>query len=134
MTVFLKICATPDCDRTLPRSNRTGVCKGCYAQVHMADRRAKEKELPAPDEPKVTHHPHEAKLDELRHLLAFYRPNPMSVAKVAFGSSRLAVDGPCLMLNGRPVGFHELMRRTNLLLLGWGLPQLTANPAWSQNG
>lgn len=123
------VCSTPDCDRVLPRKCPTGLCKGCYQLRYRKKYHATHTEEIA-QEPKVTHDPFLAKLDELRALLITRRPNPLTVAKIAFGSKRLNPDGPCLTLDGKPINYHALMRKTNEQLVHWRLPQLTAEPGW----
>ena len=61
----------------------------------------------------------------LAALLQHERPDPMAVAKAAWGFA-LDTSGACLKLNGRPVTFFDLMRRTNAALREEGLPVMRA--------
>ena len=78
------------------------------------------------DEPaRVRHDPAESRRLHLAALLEPERPEPMGVARAVWGP-RLACGDDCLRLDGHPVTFYGLMRRTNEVLAGEGLPVLRA--------
>ena len=74
---------------------------------------------------RVVHDPGECRRAYLTELLKPDRPEPMGVAKAVWGL-RLACGEDCLRLDGHPVTFHGLMRRTNAALAADGLPVLRA--------
>lgn len=57
------------------------------------------------------------------------KPNPMAAAKMAW-QNRLTDTGGCLKLDGRPIRYDDLIRKTNAVRVEWGMPQLDANEAW----
>lgn len=57
------------------------------------------------------------------------KPNPMGMARFVWQHKLTDSDG-CLKLDGRPIKFHDLMRKTNAALVRWGLPQMDANEDW----
>lgn len=75
--------------------------------------------------PPVRHDPAECRRAHVAGLLEPERPDPMGVAKAVWGP-RLACGEDCLRLDGHPVTFYGLMRRTNEALAGDGLPVLKA--------
>lgn len=61
------------------------------------------------------------------------KPNPLATAMHHLGS-RFGERGDTFYLDGRPVNLADVMRETNRLRAGQGLPQLDANPSWVVHG
>src|SRR5205085_202441 len=60
------VCSTPDCERVLPRRCPTGLCKGCYQLRYR--KKLVTSHFAEIEEPKITHDPFLAKLEELHAL------------------------------------------------------------------
>ena len=78
-----------------------------------------------PETPRIVHHPADCRRAHLTELLKPDRPEPMRVAKAVWGE-RLVHGSDCLRLNGSPINFIALMRRTNEWLASEGLPVMRA--------